>query len=163
MYDQNPAAIAFTVTQPEVPGDRTDASGGRPQGRIPVNGGDPRTILRVVHSGAAEQSTDRVPATGVDRQACADLATLRRPPLLVRAARCGVARFNRSATLTRLFGGSAPARPGAALADLLEIEAECDVARRAGDASYSIAAHVEILIALMAEARHVAPAAPSAG
>ena len=45
--------------------------------------------------------------------------------------------------------------PETALKRLLSVEDGMEATRRAGDASYSIARHIEVLIALMAEARVV--------
>lgn len=85
-----------------------------------------------------------------------DLArSLRRPKLLVRAARFGLADYDRERGLKRVFGtGSAPG-PGRAVASLIQREAEYEETRRAGRADYSPARHVEVLIALMAEVRFV--------
>ncbi|MDB6453117.1 DUF6477 family protein [Falsirhodobacter sp. 20TX0035] len=78
------------------------------------------------------------------------LATLSRPRLLVRAARLGIEDYRRDRDLRRLTDH---ARPESALPQLLEKEAVMEATRMAGDASYSVARHVELLIALMAEAR----------
>ena len=43
--------------------------------------------------------------------------------------------------------------PAKAVDGLIETEARMEATRKAGDASYSVARHVEVLIALMAEAR----------
>lgn len=81
------------------------------------------------------------------------LARLIRPRLLVSAARFGLSAYDRAAALSRLFGGGAP-MPGTAVLDrLADMEKDHDAARRRGCATYSIAAHVEALTALMAEAR----------
>ncbi|CAM4317017.1 DUF6477 family protein [Palleronia rufa] len=81
------------------------------------------------------------------------LARLVRPRLLVSAARFGLSAYDRAAALSRLFGGSAPTPGTAALDRLADLERGYDAARRSGCATYSIAAHVEALTALMAEAR----------
>lgn len=78
------------------------------------------------------------------------LATLSRPRLLVRAARLGIEDYRRDRDLRRLTDQT---RPESALPHLLEKEAVMEATRMAGDASYSVARHVELLIALMAEAR----------
>lgn len=77
---------------------------------------------------------------------------LRRPSLLVRAARYGQSNYDRTRHLRRLVGLPATPEPDRALARLLDEERELDLARRAGDAAYSVARHVEIMIALLAEA-----------
>ncbi|MEZ5779633.1 MAG: DUF6477 family protein [Paracoccaceae bacterium] len=78
---------------------------------------------------------------------------LRRPRLLVRAARAGLERYNRNRDLKRLM--RLPSAPGTAdaLHMLLDEEARVEEDRRAGRASYSFVRHLELLIAMMAEAR----------
>lgn len=83
------------------------------------------------------------------------LKSLDRPRLLVSAARIGLADYNRQPLLRRLLRDPVPAGPEAALARLLELEAGLDASRRAGAADYIAARHVELLIALMGEARLV--------
>lgn len=78
-------------------------------------------------------------------------AAIRRPRLMIRAARVGVADYRRERDLRRLIGRLP--MPGRALPELLDAEARAEATRQSGDATYSIAAHVELLIALMAEAR----------
>ncbi|MCC7321920.1 MAG: hypothetical protein IT542_13200 [Rubellimicrobium sp.] len=78
---------------------------------------------------------------------------LNRPRLLVQAARFGVDGYSRLAHLPRLMGGIVPARPGPAILRLLEIEADLERRRTAQAADYPVARHVEVLIALMGEAR----------
>ena len=81
------------------------------------------------------------------------LDALRRPRLLIRAARAGQMEYNRNRDLKRLMRADAPPAPARALARLMDLEAELEETRQAGDAAYSLGRHVEILIALMAEAR----------
>jgi hypothetical protein len=78
---------------------------------------------------------------------------LRRPRLLVRAARFGVDEYVRNTHLKRILQRDALPRPGEAILKLLEIEADLEDQRKADMAEYSIARHVEILSALMGEAR----------
>jgi len=80
-------------------------------------------------------------------------AAIRRPRLLLQAARIGLAEYRRDRDLRRLTGLASGATPRAALLTLLEAEAEAEQTRETGDANYSVSRHVEILIALMAEAR----------
>jgi hypothetical protein len=68
---------------------------------------------------------------------------LTRPRLLMQAARSGL-----------------DLGPGPALDRLISIEAGLEATRRAGDAAYSVATHVDVLIALLAEARALACARP---
>ncbi|MCA0045015.1 DUF6477 family protein [Celeribacter litoreus] len=81
------------------------------------------------------------------------LATLRRPSLLIRAARFGMTDYNRTRTLKRLMNISTLPSPKHALSALLDAEARLEETRQSGDAAYSVARHVEVLIALMSEAR----------
>jgi hypothetical protein len=88
------------------------------------------------------------------------LAELRRPRLLVRAARHGLQDYRRERDLKRLFGGPAPVSPEVTMARLLSEEEQIETTRRTGDARYSIARHIELLIALIAESHLQRPAAP---
>ncbi len=93
-------------------------------------------------------------AAGLPETAAVDrLAVIRRLPLLVRAARFGLADYDRSRTLARIFRGTTPGRPGTALDALIAAEAAAEDDRRAGTGAYQAARHVELLIAMMAEAR----------
>jgi hypothetical protein len=80
------------------------------------------------------------------------IAALRRPKLLIRAARLGLQDYVRERDLARALR-QARAAGGAALERLLAEEAQLESTRRAGDATYSVARHVEVLIALLAESR----------
>ncbi|MEX1661806.1 DUF6477 family protein [Thioclava sp. 15-R06ZXC-3] len=90
------------------------------------------------------------------------LAALRRPQLLVRAARFGAQEYNRKRDLKRLLRVPVLPRPTAALSQLIEIETEQDALRRAGEASYSLTHHIDLLIAVMGEARLLARDADTA-
>lgn len=89
------------------------------------------------------------------------LNRLRRPRLLIRAARHGLADYNRSRDLARLFRGTPLPPPARAVAALIEAEAELEAIRCEGRAGYSVARHVDVLIALMGEARAIPRAAPA--
>ncbi|MHC9237638.1 DUF6477 family protein [Pseudooceanicola sp. 502str34] len=80
------------------------------------------------------------------------LTGLRRPRLLMRAARIAARDYRRTPHLRRLLGIEAPGT-GPALVHLMEVEAEINHSRRIGDAAYSVQRHVEVLSALVAEAR----------
>lgn len=86
------------------------------------------------------------------------VGALKRPRLLLKAARNGLPHYRRQRHLARLLGDGIPPAPGQVAMQLLCLEQELDGARRAGAASYSPAAHVEILIALMSEATALARA-----
>lgn len=78
------------------------------------------------------------------------LAEMRRPSLLMRAARLGLPGYQRGRWLKRLAPGeTAPER---ILPRLVSVEEQLEEIRLSGDASYSIPRHIEVLIALLAEA-----------
>jgi Family of unknown function (DUF6477) len=79
------------------------------------------------------------------------IANLRRPRLLIRAARFGLADYRRERDLRRLIGHTST--QDNAVARLLSKEEEMEENRRAGTASYSVANHIELLIALICETR----------
>ncbi|SLN38300.1 hypothetical protein ROJ8625_01755 [Roseivivax jejudonensis] len=79
------------------------------------------------------------------------LRQMRRPRLLVRAARIGAADYSRDRHLRRLVGPAPVAGTRAALDRLVAVEAPLDAARRSGDAAYSPARHVAVLSAIIAE------------
>lgn len=81
------------------------------------------------------------------------LAALRRPRLLIRAARCGQGDYNRARDLRRLMRLAQVPTPEAALRALIAEEAALETHRREGSAGYNLARHIELLIAMMAEAR----------
>lgn len=88
------------------------------------------------------------------------LSRLRRPRLMVQAARFGLADYRRDRDLGRILPGARATGPAAVLDRLMEIEERLDARRRAGDAGYSYARHIEVLIALMAEARFLIATRP---
>ena len=81
------------------------------------------------------------------------LNALRRPSLLIRAARFGLSDYRRERDLRRLTQTSALPSPDRAMGILMSEEETLEQTRRAGDAAYSVSRHVEVLIALMAEAQ----------
>lgn len=81
------------------------------------------------------------------------LQKIRRPKLLIRAARHGSVEYNRNRDLGRLLRSEHLPVPSRALHRLMDIEADLENTRKGGDNAYSISRHVEILIALMGEAR----------
>lgn len=95
---------------------------------------------------------------------------LRRPKLLLRAARHGADEYRREQHLRRhlgghpggnlrgnsgeqLTGGQTLPITGAALIQLVEIERELNDRRHADDAGYSVVRHVDVMIAMIGEAR----------
>lgn len=83
----------------------------------------------------------------------AALAALRRPRLLIRAARFGIGDYDRGRALRRLIDADGTPCTETALRRLLAEEDAADGARRAKAAGYNAARHIELLIAIMAEAR----------
>jgi hypothetical protein len=79
------------------------------------------------------------------------LETIRRPRLLMLAARAGLGAYRRRRDLTRLIG--AETGPVQAIDRLLIAEGMLEKTRLSGSAAYSPARHVELLAALLAEAR----------
>ncbi|MEM6408062.1 MAG: DUF6477 family protein [Pseudomonadota bacterium] len=81
------------------------------------------------------------------------LATLRRPRLLVRAARHGISDYNRKRDLTRLTGQNPSKSTRAIVEGLIAQEEQLEETRRSGDAAYRPSKHIELLVALIAECR----------
>jgi hypothetical protein len=81
------------------------------------------------------------------------IAQLRRPDLLIKAARFGLDDYSRTVHLRRVLRSDPPARPAAALVQLLEAEAIMNDDRIKKQTTYSVARHVEALVAIMAEAQ----------
>lgn len=81
------------------------------------------------------------------------VSDLRRPRLLVRAARAGLVEYNRARDLRRLMRTPDAPAPERALSALLEEENRIEATRQSGDASYCFVRHIELLIAMMAEVR----------
>ena len=89
------------------------------------------------------------------------LTKLHRPRLLIRAARFGMDYYNRNRDLKRLFRQAPAPSPALALERLLAEEARLEETRLSGDACYSVARHVDLLIAVLSEAR-LLPRGPKA-
>ena len=82
--------------------------------------------------------------------------TLRRPRLLIEAARHGMGDYNRQRVLKRLTRSPSTPSPRGAVNTLLGVEEKLNEARRSCDATYSVARHIEVMIALLAEAKLLA-------
>ena len=78
---------------------------------------------------------------------------LNRPGLLVRAARFGLDEYRRDRDLARLLPDMHQPTTGAALIALLEEERAQNDSRLAQDARYALVRHIDLLTAIMAEAR----------
>lgn len=85
------------------------------------------------------------------------LTDLRRPKILIRAARAGVTDYRRDRDLKRLVRDAKGAAPRDAILPLLAEEHRLEETRTTGGATYNIQRHVAVLTAILAEARR-APA-----
>jgi len=81
------------------------------------------------------------------------LDQLKRPRLLVRAARHGVDDYRRTRHLAKVLGVEDVPGHGEALMHLFDIEAELNSDRIKRNGNYNAARHVDVLIALSGEAR----------
>jgi len=81
------------------------------------------------------------------------IRTLKRPPLLVRAARIGLMDYRSDRDLPKLLGRPCPLGPSQAVMHLLEEEAQQEERRTGSTGHYSVSRHVELIIAIMAEAQ----------
>ena len=81
------------------------------------------------------------------------LNTLKRPKLMLEAARNGLARYDPSRHLPVLLGGSLHRRKTGQLDCLLDIEETYNRLRKEKRAEYSPARHIRYLIATLAEYR----------
>lgn len=77
---------------------------------------------------------------------------LKRPNILVRAARFGLTDYNRERHLQRCLPGDQTLTPGRALVALLDAEKQLNSDRCKKAGTYVIARHVDVLTAIMAEA-----------
>lgn len=90
------------------------------------------------------------------------ISRLRRPGLLIKAARYGQQGYDRKRDLKRITHGEDLPAPERAVRRLMDLEAELEYSRRTHDAAYSPIRHVETLTALMAEARALLSRGPVA-
>jgi hypothetical protein len=81
------------------------------------------------------------------------ISALERPRLLVRTARFGLGGYDRARCLSRLIDAPGPLRTGEIILRLIEAEATQEDLRLARVAAYKPRRHLEVLIALLAEAR----------
>jgi hypothetical protein len=81
------------------------------------------------------------------------LTDLRRPKILIRAARAGVTDYRRDRDLKRLVRDAKGAAPRDAILPLLAEESRLEETRTTGGATYNIQRHVAVLTAILAEAR----------
>jgi hypothetical protein len=81
------------------------------------------------------------------------ISMLNRPKLLVSAARHGAQNYQREKHLPRLLNLGTCAKHGQALMLLSDVEDTLNEQRLTHDAAYSLTRHVEVLIAIVAEAQ----------
>ena len=81
------------------------------------------------------------------------LQGLHRPRLLMRAARIGAEDYRRAAHLPRLLGYGNLPRHSQALLRLMEHEAELNTQRLDDESGYNLLRHIDVLIAIVGEAR----------
>ncbi len=81
------------------------------------------------------------------------ISTLRRPRLLTRAAKLGAQDYDRDRHLQRILGYGATPGTGTALIRLIELEKEVNALRQEDNAAYSLVRHLDLMIALIGEAR----------
>lgn len=86
-----------------------------------------------------------------------DINSLRRPRVLVRAARFSMLEYRRDKVLKRVLKRDTVPGPMAALALLLHRESELETMRQEGDAGYSVAKHIDVLSGLMGEISCMGP------
>ncbi len=81
------------------------------------------------------------------------LNNLRRPKILIQAARLGMANYNREEDLRFIMRTSATPAPNQAIETLLDREKNLETSRKDGKAEYSVHEHIRVLTAILAEAR----------
>jgi hypothetical protein len=102
-------------------------------------------ILILIHKGSTMQDIK----TQVSR--------LKRPKLLVSAARLALKDYRRKSHLSRILRGPVPAKASAVLGELCDMETHLNTLRKTRDAAYSAARHIEVLVALIAETQRNMP------
>lgn len=83
------------------------------------------------------------------------LASLHRPRTLMRAARIGAQDYRRAAHLPRLLGYGALPRHADALMRLIDAGSAMESERTDADPCYNVVRHVDVLIAIVGEAREL--------
>ena len=86
----------------------------------------------------------------------AALNSLRRPALLIQAARFSLSDYRRERDLRKLTRSAAMPSPDRALSILISEEEATEETRKTGASAYSATRHIALLTALMAEARLLA-------
>jgi hypothetical protein len=81
------------------------------------------------------------------------LNALHRPHLLMRAARIGAHEYKRKSHLPRLIGYGQTPKHVPTLLKLMEYEGDLNTLRKASDSAYNVMRHIDVLIAIVGEAR----------
>ena len=81
------------------------------------------------------------------------LAGMRRPKILIESARIAVKNYKRESALNRLFKTKRPDTKAALVSALKQREQDIENLRKLGDGTYLAQAHVQVMTALIAEAR----------
>lgn len=81
------------------------------------------------------------------------LSQIRRPRLLMRAARIAMREYNRERDLKRVLRQDRLLSPLRMLERLIVLEEALEESRVSGDAAYNACQHIEALVAMIAEAR----------
>jgi hypothetical protein len=89
------------------------------------------------------------------------LNALRRPKILIRAARAGVADYRRERDLKRLLRLAQAAVPQQTIGTLLAEENRLEANRTAGEATYNLQRHVAVLTAILVEVRRMSAGSPA--
>jgi len=79
------------------------------------------------------------------------LRTLRRPKLLLDAAKYGLKTYKRTTSLKRYLGGVPASKGAGALSQLMTLESEMEATRLIQCSSYSAQRHIGVLTALLSE------------
>ena len=89
-----------------------------------------------------------------DRHDQSEERTRKHPPSKNPDARgkSALGNYDRSTGLQRLLGKSDKIRPEDALRELLPLEQDCETRRQTGRIAYSVARHLEVMVAIIAEA-----------
>jgi hypothetical protein len=81
------------------------------------------------------------------------LSTLKRPSILIRAARFGLENYQRDRDLRRITRSFKTPSNSVAISQLVQSEEQLEDARQSGDNAYSAHRHISVLTALLAEMR----------
>ena len=79
------------------------------------------------------------------------LSNLKRPKIIIKAAKIASQTYRRSRDLSRVLGYSHPALNSSIHQQLFDLEHSINQKRCLGDASYDLKTHVQVLSALLAE------------